>query len=208
MKARKILLFGTTNLIAIITIALIVGRTKQVNKYGMRFKPNSFIMSDSVKIEDSAENIYQFYIHHYHEIYHKTAAKHHEFKLLNTDSITLGTEIYCREGESNEMLYHNYLVKEVIPNQLIYKSSEPSVIHTDTGKEIRKNYCNAFVYVDFKEINKTESFVGFTIAIQMPNYIYKLLGQIIGGKEAKEEWENHLREELDGFKEQYLLATK
>jgi hypothetical protein len=41
----------------------------------------------------------------------------------------------------------------------------------------------------------------------MPNYAICLLGQVLGGRKAREEWTTHLREELDGFRDQYNLIN-
>lgn len=171
-----------------------------VKLYAERFKPNSFIMSDSLMIDASSEEVYQYYIHHYHEIYSQTAGKHHEFVLLNSDSIREGTTIYCREGEENQMIHHDYLVEQVIPGRLIFKSSEPTVIRVKTKKGTRENTCNTYVYVDFNDVGIQKSELRFTIVMQMPNYIYKMIGRILGGKKAKAEWEGHLQEELEGFR--------
>ena len=203
MKTKKVILFSIANLIALFIIWAIAENASQKKKFGSRFKPNSFIMTDTVNCHASAKEVYQFYIHHYDEIYHKTAEKHHEFKLLNSDSIAEATKIYCREGEETAIIHHQYLVQEVIPNKLIYKTSEPSEVHIkkDKGSTIQK--CNSYVYVEFFDISENESRIAFTIAIQMPNYFYKLIGRIMGGREAKEEWEEHLNEELIGFVENY-----
>lgn len=203
MKAKNVILFSIANLIALSIIWAIAENATQKKKFGSKFKPNSFIMSDTINFNASANEVYQFYIHHYDEIYHKTADKHHEFKLLNGDSIVKGTKIYCREGEEDDMIHHQYIIKEIIPNKLIYKASEPSEVHIKTEKGVAIRECNAYVYVDFFDVSEIQSRVAFTIAIQMPNYLFKLIGRMMGGKKAKEEWESHLREELVGFVENY-----
>ena len=208
MKTKKLILFIGANLIAVIAILLIVERKNMVSKYGDRFKRNAFIMSDSVIVDSDHKSVYNFYIHHYDEVYSKTADIHHEFVLLNTDSITEGTKIYCREGKEDAMIHHDYIVKKVIPNRMIYKASEPSVVHNKTKKGVYKTTCNAFVYVDFQELDDQKSLVKFTIIVQMPNYFYRLMGRIIGGKKAKTEWEDHLNEELVGFRDMYYKESE
>lgn len=205
MKTKKVILLSIANLTALLMIWAIIENISQKKKFGSKFKPNSFMMTDTVNCTSSARELYRFFIHHYDEIYHHTAEKHHEFKLLNSDSIAVGTKIYCREGEETDMVHHQYVVKEIIPNELIYKTSEPSEVHIKTGKGITIRKCNSYVYVEFFDSaeNATASRVAYTIAIQMPNYFYKLIGSIMGGKETKEEWEGHLREELIGFIENY-----
>jgi hypothetical protein len=203
MKRKRILLFATANLLAIIVIMSLVHHKTMMKRYGDRFRTNAFIMSDSVIINSDSKDVYDFFIHHYDKIYSRTAAKHRQFKLLNSDSIAEGTHIFCAEGEEQEMVYHNYVVRKVIPGRLIYKSSEPSTVVIKNEKGTSKNHCNTYVYVDFKDLNNNKSVFKFTIVMQMPNYFYKLIGRILGGKEAKEEWENHLTEELNGFKDIY-----
>jgi hypothetical protein len=203
MKTKKVILFSIANLVALFIIWVIAENATQKKKFGSKFKPNSFIMTDTVNCNASASEAYQFYIHHYDEIYHKTAKKHHEFKLLNSDSIAKGTRIYCCEGEETNMVHHQYVVQDVIPNKLIFKASEPSEVHIKTDKGLTIQKCNSYVYVEFIDISENESRVAFTIAVQMPNYFYKLIGRITGGKEAKKEWEGHLNEELIGFVENY-----
>ena len=190
-------------MIALFAIWAVSETVSQKKAFGPKFKTNSFIMSDTVGCNASINDLYHFFIHHYDEIYPKTAKIHKEFTLLNSDSITVGTRILCKEGEEKEMISHQYIVHEVIPNRLIYKSSEPSIIQTSTKRGPAERESNVFVYVEFFEVSEVRSRVAFTIITQMPNYFFKLAGRILGGKKAKEEWESHLYEELDGFVEQY-----
>ena len=111
MKTKKILVFITVNLVAIVLITIVIEGKIQQKKWGDRFRSHSFIMSDSVIVDAGVESVYDFYVHHYHEIYSQTAKKHREFKLLNTKVIQSGTEIYCVEGDDDEMVYHNYVVR-------------------------------------------------------------------------------------------------
>jgi hypothetical protein len=203
MKTKKILLFITANLLAVVLITAVIARKNQQKKFGERFRPHAFIINDSVTIDADVESVYDFYVHHYHEIYSQTAKKHREFKLMNSKTIQAGLEIYCVEGDDNEMVYHNYIVHKIVPNKLIYKSSEPSTVKVKTKNGTTKSKCNAFVYVDFEQPVPHQTKLKFTIVIQMPNYLYKVAGQIMGGKKAKEEWENHLGEELEGFRKIY-----
>lgn len=89
------MVFITANLVAVVLIFGVIVRKNQQEKWGERFRPHAFIMSDSVPIDADIETVYDFYIHHYHEIYSQTAEKHREFKLMNSETINTGTEIFC-----------------------------------------------------------------------------------------------------------------
>lgn len=132
MKTKKILLFITANLLAVILIVAVIARKNQQKKFCERFRPHAFIMNDSVTINADVESVYEFYFHHYHEVYSQTAKKHREFRLMNSKTIQANTEIYCVEGNDDEMVYYNYVVHKVVPNKLIYKSPEPSTVKVKT----------------------------------------------------------------------------
>ena len=175
MKIKIISFIVLANLFALILISAIINRTSFKKQFQGRFKKNSFMMCDSIIIETTSDSLFEFYVHHFPEYYVQTAKIHRQFELLNSDSISLGAKILCKEGSENQMVINNYVVNNIIPGKYLYWSSEPSVIEVKAKNGIRKSYCNTHVYLDFEDLGQNKTLHRITIVLQMPNYYYKII---------------------------------
>ena len=162
--------------------------------------PNSYLMTYTTKIERSPEQVFNFIKYNYRDHNLSIAKAHEKFEIINSDNITQGAVIEVEEYQENEGVKHKYIVHQVIPNRLIYMASTPTEIYQRSDGQLKQQgTCNSHVYFDLKE-NRGHTDLTQTIVIEMPNMAIKFLTDVIIAFSEKNEWLEHLIEEVDGLK--------
>jgi hypothetical protein len=177
-----------------------------------RSLPNSYLLSYSVEVGLPVEKVFDFITYEKKNVWNEIAEAHkgQKYEIINSDGLKPGAELICEEYEGGEGTSHHYIVKEVIENRLIYYASEPSRVYMEdsSGKMKEVATCNCHVYFDFEELRTDKTRLTQTLVIQMPNFIFKFITDIIGAeKDGEREWDKHLKEELTGLVRLMLEAN-
>ena len=188
--------------IIVLLLVMKISATWNHDPTNPRSRPNAYLMTDSVLVNQPVETVFDFITYHFKEHWLGIAEAHKKIRITNAKGLTRGAVILCEEYENGEGVSHRYVVKEVIPNRLIFKASEPSTIYmaSSSGEMKKRGWCNTYVYLDMEESCPGKTNLSQTLVIEMPNFIFKFLADIIGGEKGKEQWTNHLKEELQGLR--------
>ena len=185
-------------LIAIFSIKLFSMRTHDPNN--PRSRPNGYLMSHTVTVKKSPEEVFHFITYQMAEHNLSLAEAHEKFWFIKGDSISEGAVFVAEEYMEDEGVKNTYVVQEVIPDRLIYFSSAPTLIYEKrNGEWEQTGSCNVYVYLDIEDSSGNTRLTQ-TIVIEMHNFFTKfLIDLIIMGKENNE-WMDHLIEELESLK--------
>jgi hypothetical protein len=165
-----------------------------------RSRTNSYLMSHTVTIKRPPEQVFDFITYHMAEHNLSIAKAHEHFEFIKGEGITEGAVFVSEEYQEDEGVKNTYVVQKIIPNQLIYYSSTPSLIYTKkNGQWEQTGACNAYVYFDIED-DFGHSKVTQTLVIQMPNFMIKFIIDLIAATAENNEWQDHLVEELEGLK--------
>lgn len=194
-------------IIAIIVVILVVSlismklfASRSRDRLNPRSLVNSYLMTHEVIIDSAPERVFNFITNDMSTHNLGMAKAHSRFAFIKGNAITEGAVFIAEEFQEDEGVKNTYSVQKIIPNKLIYYSSEPTLIYARKGDEWEESgYCNAHVYFDIDEIDG-KSKVTQTLVIQMPNFFYKFIIDILASTSEDNEWHQHLVEELESLK--------
>lgn len=203
---RSKLFYIFTSLLVVVVAAVSIMKivsARTHDRSNPRSRPNSYLMSYTVEVDWPVEQVFDFITYEKQNVWHLIADEHEgqEFQIINADGLIEGAIILCDEFADGEGTSHQYVVKEVIPNQLIYFASEPSLVYMENsaGEMRQVSWANSYVYYDLEPLAAEKTKLTQTIVIQMPNFAMKFLTDVMGGEEGRVTWETHLAEELNGL---------
>lgn len=195
---RYVIIFLSVFIVLVVGIKLFTLRTHDSSN--PRSRPNGYLMSHTVVVNKKTEQVFDFITYHIAEYYLSLAKAHDRFEILNSDGLTEGAVFISDEYQEDEGVRNRYIVQKVVPNRMIFYSSEPSLIYEKKDEEwVQTGSCNAYVYFDLESVPEGTQLTQ-TLVIEMPNFFTKfLIDLIISGQEGNE-WMDHLVEELEGLK--------
>lgn len=205
MKKRNVIIIGVVFFTIILSglIAIRISANRTYDRKNPRSKPNSYYLSETVKIDLPIDEVFSFVTYEDQNVWHKVAREHQgqHYEIINADGLTKGAIVICKEFADGEGTSHRYVVKESIENKLIHLASEPSIVYyEDKNGDMKKaTTCNSYVYFDMEPDGEGKTKLSQSLCIQMPNFFTKFITDMIGGDEGKAVWQHHLREELEGL---------
>lgn len=200
-KLRKGLFIGIAVLAALMIIVKLLSMRTHDPK-NPRSLPNGYLMTYTVPVSKDPHTIFNFITYHMAEHNLSIAEAHDRFEIINEldSGLTLGAKFIAEEFQDDEGVKNTYVVKEVVPDKLIYYASEPSLIYRKKKDQwVQEGKCNAYVYFDLVPQGEN-TLLTQTIVIEMPNFFIKFITDIIASMQEENEWQMHLEEELDGLK--------
>ncbi len=196
--SRWLFVGGAVLLASLGVMKLVSMRSHDANN--PRSLPNSYLMTHEVTVDARPEQVFHFITHRLRDEYTATANAHEHFEIIGADFLTEGAVFVSEEFTGNEGVSNRYVVRKLVPNELIYMASTPSTIFERSDGELKQvGTCDAHVYFDLKE-EAGSTRVAQTLVVQMPNFVVKFLIDVIASQSDDNEWHRHLVEELEGLK--------
>ncbi len=166
-----------------------------------RSLPNSYLMTHEVIVDAPPERVFHFITHRLKDHYQQTAKAHERFEIIGADHLTEGAVYVSEEFTGTEGVHNRYVIRSLVPNQLVYMASTPSTIYERKDGELTEvGTCNAHVYFDLHP-EGARTRLAQTLVVQMPNFLVKFLIDVIATQSEDNEWQRHLVEELEGLKQ-------
>jgi hypothetical protein len=168
-------------------------RPKREQKAG-RSIPVSWYLYDEVVVDLPAEEAFNFLITRMADVYTDMAEGHVSYEVVEGIPLAKGKHVNCREVAGPQEVFNHYVVKDLIPDRMIYFVSDGSrILYTKPNGEVEENESNTHAYWDFVPLSSTQTKVSLTVVIGLKNPTIKFMGSLLGSKKL---WRNHLTEEL------------
>jgi hypothetical protein len=168
-------------------------RPKREQKAG-RSVPVSWYLYDEVVVDLPAEEAFNFLITRMADVYTDMAEGHVSYEVVEGIPLAKGKHVNCREVAGPQEVFNHYVVKDLIPDRMIYFVSDGSrILYTKPNGEVEENESNTHAYWDFVPLSSTQTKVSLTVVIGLKNPTIKFMGSLLGSKKL---WRNHLTEEL------------
>lgn len=166
---------------------------KEIPKY-----KNAVEISHTIIVPFSPNEVYNFLINDYSNVYSLTSEGHEYFKIRGGGEMKKGSIIDCAEFAENQSIVHEYMVEEMIANKRIFYYSKPTFAKTQLKRRVIEGESNTYVYWDLKQLPDGATSVTLTIIIQFRNGFEKFfINTLINGLRP---WKEHCIDEMEGFK--------
>lgn len=201
MKSKfKKIAIGIVGFLVIVLAVMKLISLRTYNKDNPRSLPNGYLMTHSVHIDRSPKEVFDFITYQMADYNLSLAEAHDKFEILNGDGLTEGAIFISEEYQETEGVRNRYLVKEVVPEKMIFYTSTPSLIYELEDDEWKQTgSCNTYVYFDMEEQNGGTK-LSQTLVLEMHNFFTKFMIDMIIWGEEENEWYDHLVEELESLK--------
>jgi len=166
---------------------------KEIPKY-----KNAVKISHTIIVPFRANEIYNFLVNDFSDVYSLTSEGHEYFKIRGGGEMKTGSIIDCAETADNQSILHEYIVEEMIANKRIFYYSKPTCAKTQLKRRVIEGESNTYVYWDLKQLHNGATSVTLTIIIQFRNGFEKFfINSVVNGLKP---WKEHCVEEMEGFK--------
>lgn len=158
---------------------------------------HTFTMSHSVNVPVNLDESFEFIIHDFSKNYNLISPAHKYFTLRGKDKIELGTLIDCAEKIENQTIVHEYVVVEIVENELIYYVSAPSKSKLELKKRTVESLSNTYVFWNFKRVSERETQIQVEVVVRFKNGFEKTM---VGLSGTMKPWKKHCIEEMEDLK--------